>query len=205
MEKDITTEEKIKEVARRLFHQKGFGMTRTRDIAEEAGINIALLNYYFRSKERLFEIIMSESFHKLIQFLTEIINNQKLSLSEILDKVVNKYIDLLTENPHLPLFVLSQMQANPEKFIEKSGFPKDMIKNSRLFALLKEQLEKSGMADINPIHIILNVVSITIFPFVGKPMLQSVFGMDNEDYSLFIEERRKLIPAEIKLFLKLDA
>lgn len=204
MEKDITTEERIKEVARRLFQQKGYGMTRTRDIAEEAGINIALLNYYFRSKEKLFEIIMSESFHKLISFLTELLNDQNLNLNQMLDKVVNKYIDLLTENPHLPLFVLSQMQANPDKFMEKVGFPKDLVKDSRLLHLLKDQLKKIGMEDINPIHIILNVVSITIFPFVGKPMLQSVFGMDNDVYAQFIQERRKLIPAEIKSFLKLE-
>lgn len=204
MEKDITTEDRIKEVARRLFQQKGYGMTRTRDIAEEAGINIALLNYYFRSKEKLFEIIMSESFHKLISFLTEILNDKNLNLTQMLDQVVNKYIDLLTENPHLPLFVLSQIQANPDKFMEKVGFPKDLVRDSRLLHLLKAQLEKIGMEDVNPVHIILNVVSITIFPFVGKPMLQSVFGMDNDVYAQFIQDRRKLIPAEIKSFLKLE-
>lgn len=204
MEKDITTEERIKEAARKLFQQKGYGMTKSRDIAEEAGINLALLNYYFRSKEKLFELIMGESLHNLIAFLSGIMNNEKLSLPEMIDRIVEKYIDLLIENPNLPLFVLGQIQADPGKFIEKSGFPLNIVKTSRLQRLLEKQIEDSGLKEVSPTHIIINVVSMTIFPFIGKPLLLSIFGLDEESYWQFISERRKLIPKEIKTFLKME-
>src|SRR6516162_7868399 len=102
--KDISTEEKIKEAARKLFTQKGYAMVRTRDIAAEAGINLALLNYYFRSKEKLFDIIMMENFRQFIQGISVNIYDEKTSIEEKIEKVTAAYIDLLTNHPDLPLF-----------------------------------------------------------------------------------------------------
>ena len=77
--KDSSTEEKIKIAARHVFHIKGYAGTRTRDIAEEAGINLALLNYYFRSKEKLFEIVMMETLRDFLQSLTSVFNDMESS------------------------------------------------------------------------------------------------------------------------------
>lgn len=204
MQKDLTTEEKIKETARKLFMQKGFGLTRSRDIAEEAGINLALLNYYFRSKQNLFEIIMQESLAQLAGSIIDILYKSELNLSQMIDLVINRYLDLLAENPHLPLFVLSQIQANPEKLMKDAGFTQEIIINSRLHNLLQDQLSKSGMDDINPVHIIVNAISMTIFPFVSRPIIQLVFAMDNNNFDTFMSERRILIAKEIKAFIKLE-
>jgi len=84
IKEDVSTEEKIKQAARRLFTEKGFDAVKTRDIAEEAGINLALLNYYFRTKENLFDIIMVENFDQFAQQLIPILGNENLSLDEIL-------------------------------------------------------------------------------------------------------------------------
>src|SRR5436853_3194781 len=100
---DTTTEAKIKNAARAVFHKKGFAGTRTRDIAEEAGINLALLNYYFRSKEKLFDIIMLESLHGFVQSLTDVFNNEKTSLENKVETLVSNYIDLLIEQHDIPL------------------------------------------------------------------------------------------------------
>src|SRR5688572_7850375 len=102
--KDSTTEEKIKEAARKLFTQKGFAAVKTRDIAAEAGINVALLNYYFRSKENLFGIIMRENMIKFAAFATMLFNDENLSVDQKMEQIVSAYIDMLLAYPDLPLF-----------------------------------------------------------------------------------------------------
>ena len=115
---DLSTEEKIKEAARKVFTQKGYAATRTRDIAEAAGINLALLNYYFRSKQKLFELVMAEKLQKYFGVLAPVLNDGSTSLETKVESIASKYIDLIIENPELPLFVLSEVRNNPEHFIK---------------------------------------------------------------------------------------
>src|SRR5579863_7479062 len=112
--KESSTEERIKEAARRLFTLKGFAATRTRDIAEDAGINLALLNYYFRSKQKLFDIIMLENFRQFIQGITAEVFSEEGTIEQKLEKVITAYIDFLSQNPDLPLFILNEIRNNPE-------------------------------------------------------------------------------------------
>src|ERR1700753_4502302 len=93
--KETTTEERIKEAARKLFTQKGFAGTRTRDIAEEAGINLALLNYYFRSKEKLFDLVMLENLGQFISGVRALFNDKATSLDQKIEALVNFYITQL--------------------------------------------------------------------------------------------------------------
>src|SRR5579872_3088525 len=113
--KEASAEEKIKEAAKKLFTQKGFAATRTRDIAEEAGINLALLNYYFRSKQKLFDLIMMENFRQFLGGISANFTDDTLTMEEKVQKVVNGYIDFLTEFPDLPLFILNEIQGNPSQ------------------------------------------------------------------------------------------
>src|SRR5690606_14988663 len=94
---DTSTEEKIIQAARKVFMQKGYVATRTRDIAEEAGINLALLNYYFRSKEKLFQLIMVEKLQLLFSVILPIVNNDDLTLEEKVETLVENYINLLVD------------------------------------------------------------------------------------------------------------
>ncbi len=205
MEKDISTEKKIKEAARKVFHEKGYGQARTRDIADEAGINLALLNYYFRSKEKLFDIIMEESLIEIFSVIIDIVNDESTSLDRKIDIVVNGYIDSLLVNPNLPLFVLSEIQANPEKLMKKVGVPKSMILNSYFYKQMQDQLDLKDIKDFTPLHIFINLVSMTVFPIVGKPLLMALHHPMNEDmYITFMNERRIFVPMWIKGMLKID-
>lgn len=201
MEKDISTEEKIKETARRIFLQKGFAATRTRDIAEEAGINLALLNYYFRSKEKLFELVMQESLRQFFAGLKDVLNNTGTSIEEKIDAIAGNYIDLLSNYPNLPLFVLSNMQADPGKFFENTGIPSSFIVDSLFFKQLKERLGAIEQPNLHPVHIILNVLALSIFPFIVKPVVKNSMKLEEESYKVFIEERRRLIPLWVKSML----
>ena len=96
-EKDISTEEKILISASKVFTEKGFSGTRTRDIAEEAGINLALLNYYFRSKEKLFEQVMKVKIVLLFGKIIPIITSEKTNLEEKIDLVSEKYFEILSK------------------------------------------------------------------------------------------------------------
>ena len=94
---ELTTEQKIVEAARKIFTQKGYAATKTRDIAEEAGINLALLNYYFGSKENLFKQIVTEKFEDLFGLMSPILSNKNITLEEKIQTLVKNYTNLLIE------------------------------------------------------------------------------------------------------------
>lgn len=192
---ELSTEDKILRAASKVFTEKGFSGTRTRDIADEAGINLALLNYYFRSKEKLFEKIMFEKMQQMFGTILPILTDEKTSLDEKIDLATQKYLDLLSENPNLPLFVISEMQKGNSGL--KNVLPVETIlKNS---TMLKQIQEKN--ADINPLHFLMNFLSLTIFPFVTKPVMSQFGIFTDESFKIFIEERRTLIPVWIKTLL----
>ena len=204
VEKDLSTEEKIKEAARQIFQQKGFAGTRTRDIAEAAGINLALLNYYYRSKEKLFSIIMEESLRELFQQVQQIVRNESTSLSEKIDIFVNLYSDILLENPNLPLFILGEIQANPKLFQQKIGISLSFLHNAAILKQTEQQLKQAGLANINPFHFLFNAVSMIIFPFAAKPLLKAVTRMEEDNFRQFVNERRLLVAMWIKNMLQLQ-
>lgn len=189
---DTPTEEKIIEAARKVFTQKGYAATRTRDIAEEAGINLALLNYYFRSKEKLFQLIMAEKLQQLFSVVIPIVNNDELSLEEKLDALVQNYIDLLVDNPDLPLFVMSEIKVNPASFKEKVQIKK-ILQNSSLVRQLRERRPET-----EPVHFIASLLGMVIFPFVGKQILFS----DEKKFRTLMEERKTLIAKWAKVILE---
>ncbi|MDX2003188.1 MAG: TetR/AcrR family transcriptional regulator [Chitinophagales bacterium] len=203
-ENDISTEERIKNAARTVFHQKGYAATRTRDIAEEAGINLALLNYYFRSKEKLFDIIMMEGLGSFVQSMTSVFNDQQTTLYEKVAAIVEGYMDLFWKEPELPVFVLSEMRRNPEVLMERMQH-KQYILDSYFLKQYFEAVEKGEVEPISVFHFIMNITSLTIFPFISGPMLKAIAGLTNEQHQALMQERKKLIPQWIKLMFNKQA
>lgn len=189
IQSDSTTEEKIKTAARKVFTKKGYSAARTRDIAEEAGINLALLNYYFRSKEKLFDIVMMENLQKFLLVLGGTLREEKSSLTEKVALIANNYIDMLKANPDLPIFVLSEIRAHPEKFVNNLGI-KGLLLESSFF----KQLHEATKGKIHPLHLLMNIMSMTVFPFIASPLLQHVGNIKQPDFEKLMEERKKLIP-----------
>ena len=195
IEKELTTEEKILLSASKVFTEKGFAGTRTRDIAEEAGINLALLNYYFRSKEKLFEQVMKVKMVLLFGQIVPILTNEKTNLEEKIDLVSNIYFEILSKNPNLPLFVLSEMQKKNSEV--KSIIPVNKIfKNSVILKQIKER-----KPELNPSHFLINFLSMTIFPFITKPVFNTFDLMNETEFQQFVEERKRLVPIWIKTLL----
>ena len=191
-----STENKIKEAARKVFMRKGFSGTRTRDIAEEAGINLALLNYYFRSKQKLFDEIMQEKFKKLFGVIVPILNDASTSLETKIELIASGYVEVLLESPDLPIFVLNEIRKQNTTIVKDIPFDKVIFQSSFMNQL------KEKRNDINPAHFLISILGMTVFPFVAKPMML-FSGLTNEDsFSLLMEERKKLIPIWAKAMLE---
>ena len=195
VEVDLSTEEKIKEAAQKVFLKKGYAATRTRDIAEEAGINLALLNYYFRSKEKLFDLIMLEKLEKFFGAIAPVLNNTGASLEQKIILVSSNYIDLLIANPELPLFILSEVRHNPDQFAHK--LPVAKVVDSHF---MKQLMEKRP--DINPIHFLINLLAMSVFPFIMKPIFHASGIMNEKAFQMRMEERKALIPKWVNAMLK---
>lgn len=188
---DLTTEEKIIEAAHKVFAQKGYAATRNRDIAEEAGLNMALLNYYFRSKKNLFDIVMTENTKKFFSVMVPIVNDSKTSLIEKIELLTDNYIDLLLENPELPLFVFNEIKVEPENFKEKIQIDK-LLSGSVIFVQIKEMNE-------DPFQFIISLLGIIIFPFVSK----AIFYADDQEFEEQMKKRKELIVKWAKVILRL--
>jgi AcrR family transcriptional regulator len=194
-EEPSSTEEKIRQAARKVFLQKGYAGTRTRDIAEEAGINLALLNYYFRSKQKLFEVVVLEKIQKLLFSLLPSIHDETTTIEEKIDLIVSGYIDVLTENPDLPIFVLSELQKG--SFETFPAIPVvEQVKKSTLFRQLNEK-----RPDLNPVHFIVTLLGMTIFPFVARPIIMLSGMTDEQSYMKLMQERKTLVSNWMKNIL----
>ena len=194
-ELSLSTEEKIKEAAQRVFMKKGFAATRTRDIAQEAGINLALLNYYFRSKEKLFDIIMLEKLAKFFGAVAPVLNETETSLEQKITLLSNNYIDLLIDNPELPIFILSEVRTHPERFVSK--IPVARVVDSHFIKQLQER-----KPDVHPLHFLMNILGLSVFPFIMKPVFHASGILNEKSFMARMEERKVLIPKWINAMLK---
>jgi len=193
---DSSTEEKIREAARKVFTRKGYAATRTRDIAEEAGINLALLNYYFRSKEKLFQLIMIEKLQHFFSVVGPVIYDAGISLEVKIDRIVTGYIYMLLVNPDLPYFILGEVRSNPG--IIASAMPnKDFLKNSLFVREIREK-----RPDLDPYQFFLSLLGMTIFPFIMRPVFQKITFTDDARMKQMLIERKKLIPLWSRAMLK---
>jgi len=193
MNKDLSTEEKILEAAKRVFLRDGYHGARMEAIAKEADVNKALLHYYFRSKDKLFDAIFQQLKGGLLPRVSEIFKSD-LPLFEKIRHFVESYIDLIMENPFVPLFIVNELNKDPEKFIERVGVIEKMQSLlPYLIVQLQDEIEKGNIKPIHPMHLIMNIMSMCAFPFLAKPLMQRLSGMTDKQYLEMMQERKKII------------
>ncbi|MDP8306393.1 MAG: TetR/AcrR family transcriptional regulator [Candidatus Chlorobium antarcticum] len=186
------TQRRILCSAEKVFYRQGYDGARMQEIADEAGINKALLHYYFRSKERLFDAVFSDAVLRLVPPVFAVMNIN----APLMDKVrafVDAYFSTVVNNPFLPGFVVHEMHRNPSRFSE-------IIQGSRLFMLqglqrqLDEGAESGKLVPMEAEQFMLNLLSLCAFPFVAAGAMQAVSGKNDTEYQQLLEERRQLIP-----------
>ncbi len=189
---DKTTEERILDAARTVFTRNGFAAARMEDIAKEADMNRALLHYYFRSKQKMFEVIFEENLkHFFENFLNILTTEEELEIK--IRKLVTAEIDMLLKNQYLPLFMLNEMNRNSEMIKERLfQIPQKQLIPEFIVQVEKE-IRKGTIKKVAPMHLLINIISLCIFPFAGKPMMMTISGINQKQFELMMEDRKKII------------
>lgn len=190
--KSKKTEQKIFEVATELFLEKGVDRTSVREIASKAGINLALMNYYFRSKENLFDTIFSELVKKNSEKISSILNSE-LELEDKIKKYCHAYIDMLIENPLLVSFVMSILHRSPEK-IGEIKVVKNLYSTEVFANQLMEEIMIGNIRKVDPAHFFVDMMSLIAFPFAIQALIMDKNSMNREELKKYMEERKKLVP-----------
>lgn len=182
------TEEKILAAAKKVFLKEGMAGARMQDIADEAGINKAMLHYYFRSKEKLFEKIFTELSQHFFPRLVRIFESDEPLFRKI-ELFVVEYIDQMQRTPYLPIFVLNEVNRQPEAFIRKMmGDQKPPVK--KFIDDVQAEVKKGIIKPVNPFQLLLNIISLCVFPFVARPMFQVVTNIDRTMFDKILEQRK---------------
>lgn len=191
--KDGNTEQRILEAARKVFTTKGMTGARMQDIADEAGINKALLHYYFRDKEKLFETIFLGEAQRFFPKVNSIFISDA-PLFEKIENFVNEYIDEMQEHPYLPWFVMNEINRDPDQFLHRLWGEDKKFQPEKFLEQIEKEISEGRIKPIHPAHLFLNLISMTIFPFVAKPMITRNMQMGDEMFNMLMEQRRKEIP-----------
>ncbi len=187
-QKDQNTEEKIINAAEKVFIDKGMAGARMQHIADEAGINKSLLHYYYRSKEKLFSLVFKVAFKTFAPDLLSVFNGEDDFFTK-LRKFVDNYLSVLEKNPHIPGFILHEISHRPDnlaKLITKLN-----IDVSFILKQIEEEIEKGNIKPIDPQQLLINVISLCVFPVVAKPMISSiVLNGDDDAYNKLLQDRK---------------
>jgi AcrR family transcriptional regulator len=197
---DKTTEEKIYEAARRIFILKGMEGARMQEIADEAGMNKALLHYYFRSKENLFKAVFKDTFTKFFIKVKDTLFSD-ISAKAKLIVFIDHYIDLIEANPYVPQFIINEINRDP-KVLELLMFESG-VEPRKILELFLNEVQSTNLSKLDPRHIVISLLGMLIFPFVARPLLQMVyFNDDQEAYNKFLSERKEVVKNMILKFIE---
>jgi TetR/AcrR family transcriptional regulator len=197
--RDVTTEQRILDGAHAVFVRRGTAGARMQEIANEAGVNKALLHYYFRNKDRLaqavFQRVAAAVFGRIAQLLTS-----PGTLEDKVRGIIAVYLEQLAQTPYAPAYVLSEINQHPERvdqfleLIARGGG----VSPKQIVALLQTQIDQrvreKSMRSIDADQFFTNLVSLCVFPFAAKPLLCAVLHMDERGFADYIERRKRALP-----------
>ncbi|WP_304233460.1 TetR/AcrR family transcriptional regulator [Jiulongibacter sediminis] len=196
-EQEQSTEEKILAAAEETFVKDGFEGARMQNIANKAGINKAMLHYYFRSKEMLFEKIFEMKSKFFFPAVKDMMLREEGTFTEKMEEFAQRYIEFLTRYPFIPFFVIRTVNSSgTQGFIEKLPF-KAQLAESVVLSYQKDR-ERGLVGEIDPHQFLLSVIGMCVFPFLGKPILKVVFEMEDSNFESMMRSR---IP-ELKLYIR---
>jgi TetR/AcrR family transcriptional regulator len=192
MTKSKSTEQKIFDAATELFLEKGVDRTSVREIAAKAEINLALMNYYFRSKENLFMSIFSQLVKKNSKKLIKILDSE-IGLEDKIRQYVHVYIDMLSENPLLVSFVMAILHRSRERITEMKVIS-SLYSTDQFAQQLVEEGKKGNIRRTDPTQLFVDMLSLIAFPFAIRLLVMDKNNYTDEDFDRFIQERRQRVP-----------
>ncbi|WP_372640353.1 TetR/AcrR family transcriptional regulator [Ancylomarina sp.] len=183
----IETQENILAAARTIFAKKGLAGARMQEIADAAGINKALLHYYYRSKEKLFEQVFEEAFKKLVGPLAAFLADD----SELFLKIRNictLYHKVMAEYPFIPNFIINEASTDPSRILKLLNIVGIEEGKKKTAMQISEAIETGKIRPIDPRELILNIISLSIFPFASRPISEQ-FLYKGEDMDEVLKSR----------------
>ena len=198
------TEQIILMTARKHFVQKGFAAARMQEIADEAKINKAMLHYYFRSKDKLYQEVVSRTlgliFPKLALAMT--------SDGDFLERtrhLVNTYVDAILEHPEIPLFIVSELSQKKAQFVEEIKRQAEFLPAIQAFiGQMMLEMEEGRIRRFPPVQLLLNILSMSVFPFMAKPAIETFFDVSDAQFIMMMNERKSVIMDFVTQALKVE-
>jgi AcrR family transcriptional regulator len=182
---------RIKEAARIVFLQKGLDGARTQEIADVAGVNHSLIPYYFKSKQKLFDIILVEAFNAFIIKVERIVNDSSTNFEMKVHHLVDCYSEMVLESPYLPLHSLTVIRKGNSAVVNYTKQMRIMLHGSVMSRQLKQEVEAGKYKPTNIAQVLMNLLGLTIFPALAAPVLRTMGDMKEEHYAQLIQSRQK--------------
>lgn len=189
------TEQVILNAAREVFMEKGKDGARMQEIADKADINKAMLHYYFRSKEKLFNKVFIEAFK---EFWPQVEGAMTIETPyKAIESIVEAYINTFIDKPFLPNFILAELHRTPDRF---ELLMKEIGINPKIIMTFLEKLMEEGhLKKTNSLNMIVNVISLCVFPFAARPLMMRLLMDNNEQiWDDFIQQRKETVMNVIK-------
>lgn len=180
MEQDLSAEQKIKDAARKIFLEFGFDGCTTRQIAKEAGINVALVNYYFRSKNQLFQLVFKAVMEDFLKSMLEVFRTD-LSLENKVRIFIEREFEFLAKHPDIPMFVINEMTKKQGCFVSEIGIVEQLAATGVFQESLKAQAE-GRMRKIDMVSVMILLKANCHFPFMAKSLIQDLHKLSDESY-----------------------
>jgi len=200
MPQDHETEQRILDAAHAVFMRRGTAGARTQEIADEAGVNKALLHYYFRSKDRLAEAVFQRAARQLLPPVMATLASDEPIPAKV-RRVIQLELEILSRSPFLPAYVISEAHHHPERIMRlvesatgasSDGFARHI--REKLQAQIDAAVAAGEMRAMAADQFAVNLLGLCLFPFAARPMLCAGLGWTTDDFERFIEERRVSLP-----------
>ena len=191
------TERRILDAAHAVFVRAGTAGARTLEIAKEAGVNPALLHYYFRTKERLAEAVFRRAAGQLLPAVVRILGSDA-TLEDKVEQVVQVELQFLSKAPYLPAYILSELAHHPDRAPQLIAAVTGEVPvalgthlRSVLAAQIDARVRDRTMHPISPDQFAVNLLALCVFPFAARPLFMALFGIDQKGFEQFIDRRRR--------------
>lgn len=186
--KQENTEAEILEAAKTVFQQKGMAGSRMQEIADKAGINKAMLHYYFRSKQMLFEAVFKNAFKLLAPQLKKVLDED----ADLFDKIrgfTNSYISFVIKHPYLPNFIIQELNKTPD-FIERLRADKDFPNIEKFKLQVEDNVNRGVIKPISGEQLFINIMSLNILPFIAAPLFKGFLDANDKEYRVLMDQRK---------------
>ncbi len=183
---------KILKEAKTLFIKNGYNGTSIRDIAKASDTNVAMVNYYFQSKYNLFEIIFEEAMEILTQkiFLTL---GSDMPFFELIETWIHTYYEILFEYPQIPMFILNEVSLNPQRLTTRIKSKNPFRAFEQIAKRIQDETTKGTIRETPSADFLLNIISLSLFPFMFGELAMAIMDVSREKYSELIANHKKYV------------